>query len=391
MIRTFLKWERAGGLALMVAAALALVIANSPLAALYHDTLNLDVSLQIGRYGLSKSIVLWINELLMAVFFLLVGLEIKREVVEGELSTVKQAQLPAVAAIAGMAVPAGLYALINSGEAMALRGWAIASATDIAFALGVLLLAGRSVPTSLKVLLTAIAIFDDLGAIVIIAAFYTADLSWAALGLAGAAMAVLAALNLSGVRTIAPYLVVGTALWLSVLESGVHATLAGVALALFVPLRTTRGPSPLRAIERALHPWVAFGIVPLFGFANAGLSFDGVTIENLRQPIPLGIAAGLFLGKQIGIFLSIAFAVSLGLATRPSDASWRQIYGMSVICGIGFTMSLFIGSLAFEDSSLAALMRLGVLFGSCASAILGIIILRVGASPRSDRATVTAE
>jgi len=381
-IRQFVKWEGAGGIALMGAAAFALFAANSALAPFYDRFLDLPVSIEIGSYGLSKPILIWINDLLMAVFFLLVGLEIKREVVEGELSSVKQAGLPALAALAGMAVPAASYVAINSADALALRGWAIASATDIAFALGVLSLAGRRVPASLKVLLMAIAILDDLGAIVIIAAFYTADLSWWALGFAGVAIAGLAVLNAVGVRKIAPYVLIGAALWLSVLESGVHATLAGVVLALFIPLREKDGKSPLRRMEHALHPWVAFAIVPLFGFANAGLSFTGMTLDSLWQPIPLGIAAGLFLGKQAGILLAIAVAVALGLAARPAQANWLQIYGMSVICGIGFTMSLFIGTLAFEEPSFATPIRLGVLLGSILSAVLGLIVFRLSPGAR---------
>jgi NhaA family Na+:H+ antiporter len=381
-IRQFVKWEGAGGIALMGAAAFALFAANSALAPFYDRFLDLPVSIEIGSYGLSKPILIWINDLLMAVFFLLVGLEIKREVVEGELSSVKQAGLPALAALAGMAVPAAIYVAINSADALALRGWAIASATDIAFALGVLSLAGRRVPASLKVLLMAIAILDDLGAIVIIAAFYTADLSWWALGFAGVAIAGLAVLNAVGVRKIAPYVLIGAALWLSVLESGVHATLAGVVLALFIPLREKDGKSPLRRMEHALHPWVAFAIVPLFGFANAGLSFTGMTLDSLWQPIPLGIAAGLFLGKQAGILLAIAVAVALGLAARPAQANWLQIYGMSVICGIGFTMSLFIGTLAFEEPSFATPIRLGVLLGSILSAVLGLIVFRLSPGAR---------
>ncbi len=381
-IRDFVKWEGSGGLVLMAAAALAILAANSMLAPFYDRFLDLPVSIEIGGYGLTKPILVWINDLLMAVFFLLVGLEIKREIVEGELSSVKQAGLPALAALAGMAVPAAIYVLINRADALALRGWAVASATDIAFALGVLSLAGRRVPPSLKVLLTAIAILDDLGAIVIIAAFYTADLSWWALGLAGLAIAALAALNVMGVRKIAPYVLVGVVLWLSVLESGVHATLAGVALALFIPLRAKDGKSPLRRMERALHPWVAFAIVPLFGFANAGLSFAGVTLGSLWQPIPLGIAAGLFLGKQAGIVLAIAIAVALGWAARPAQANWLQIYGMSVICGIGFTMSLFIGTLAFEAPSFAVPVRLGVFLGSILSAVLGLIAFRLAPAAR---------
>jgi NhaA family Na+:H+ antiporter len=321
----------------------------------------------------------------MAMFFLLVGLEIKRELLDGDLSTWKRRMLPGIAALGGMAAPALVYVFFTAGDPLMLRGWAIPAATDIAFALGVISLIGPRVPVSLRIFLTALAILDDLGAVLIIALFYTADLSFAFLGLAGATLAGLVALNRFGVTRLLPYLLLGAVLWFFVLSSGVHATLAGVALALTIPLKLSRGRpdnarSPLHRLEHALHPWVTFAVVPLFGFANAGVSLAGISLERLLAPVPLGIAAGLFLGKQVGVFLSTWAVVKLRLADAPRYASWPQIYGTALLCGIGFTMSLFIGLLAFPSSpELQDEVKIGVLLGSLLSGLAGALVLRFAA------------
>ena len=375
-LRAFLRLDSAPGIVLVAAAALALLANNSPLAFWYDALLDTRASLQVGTLGIDKPLLLWINDGLMAVFFLLVGLEIKREMLEGELSRPGQILLPALAALAGMLVPAGVFAWINRDDPAALAGWAIPSATDIAFALGVLSLLGRSVPASLKVLLTAIAVLDDLGAIVIIAVFYTADLSTASLVLAALALAVLALLNRAGVRHLGPYIVAGLFLWTCVLKSGVHATLAGVALGLAIPLgHDEAGRSPLRQIENALQPWVGFGILPIFAFANAGVSFAGIGPERLLASVPLGIALGLFIGKQVGIFGAVYALVKLRVAEMPAGATWPMVYGIALLCGIGFTMSLFIGTLANESAARAADVRLGVIVGSLLSATAGYLVL----------------
>jgi Na+:H+ antiporter, NhaA family len=372
-LREFLKSEAGGGIVLMVAAAAALAIANSPLAPAYFGALKTYVG------GLS--ILHWINDALMAVFFLLIGLEIKREFLDGQLSTWPRRILPGLAAAGGMVAPALIYIALNADNAETLRGWAIPTATDIAFALGVLALLGSRAPVSLKVFLTALAIIDDLGAVAIIAAFYTADLALLWLGLAGLTLAVLAGLNRAGVERLLPYLALGAVLWFFVLKSGVHATLAGVALALIIPLRPSPGrpddlASPLHILEHALHPYVAFLIVPVFGFANAGVSLAGMSWAALLAPVPLGIAAGLFVGKQIGVFLTTWVAVKLGWADCPEDASLAQVYGVSLLCGIGFTMSLFIGLLAFPASpELQDAVKIGVLSGSVLSAVVGTLVL----------------
>lgn len=371
VLRTLLNSEAAGGVVLMIAAGAALAVANSPLAASYFHGLHIVVA------GLS--IQHWINDALMAVFFLLVGLEIKREFLDGQLSTWPRRVLPGVAAAGGMIAPALIYVALNAGTPATLRGWAIPTATDIAFALGVLALLGRRVPVSLKIFLTALAIIDDLGAVAIIATFYTADLSLAWLGAALVTLAVLAALNRAGVERLPVYVALGAVLWFLVLKSGVHATLAGVALALTIPLRPSPGrpddpASPLHILEHALQPWVAFAIVPIFGFANAGVALGEWA---LFAPVPLGIAAGLFLGKQIGVFLTTWAAVKLDWADCPEDASFAQVYGVSLLCGIGFTMSLFIGLLAFPTSpELQDAVKIGVLTGSILSAIVGALVLR---------------
>jgi len=381
-IREFLRLEAAAGGLLVLAALAALLLANSPLAHLYDAFLAIPGAVQIGPLELRKPLLLWLNDGWMAVFFLLVGLEIKREFLDGELSDARTASLPVIAAIGGMLVPALIYVPFNLDNPAELRGWAIPTATDIAFALGVMSLLGPRVPTSLKVLLTAIAIIDDLGAIVIIAMFYTADLSLVSLGLAAAALAGLAILNLAGVRSITPYILIGTVLWVCVLKSGVHATLAGVATALAIPMGgRDEAVSPLRRLEHVLHPWVAYLVLPAFAFANAGVSFAGMGFAALAQPVTAGIILGLFLGKQIGIFLAIRLAVATGVGRMPDGASWMQLYGVALLCGIGFTMSLFIGGLAFDDPTHAAQVRLGVLVGSLLSAVTGFAVLRL-ASPR---------
>jgi NhaA family Na+:H+ antiporter len=366
--QAFIKNEAAGGYVLMVAAALALIVANSPLAPTYFAALHAGVA--------GVSVHHAINDGLMVLFFLLVGLEIKREVLAGQLSSFADILLPGAAALGGVALPALIYLAFNARHPESVAGWAIPSATDIAFALGVLALLGPRVPTSLKVFLTAIAIIDDLAAIVIIALFYTEQLNGLALAGAGAVLLALVALNRLKVLALWPYLLLGAALWFLVLKSGIHATLAGVALALTIPLREG-GRSPLHRLEHALHKPVAFGITPLFGFANAGLSFAGVGLASLLAPVPLGVALGLFLGKPAGVF-GVAFGlIKLGLAQPPRGASPVQLFGVAVLCGVGFTMSLFIGGLAFANPALIDATKIGVLAGSLASALLGLVILRL--------------
>jgi NhaA family Na+:H+ antiporter len=372
-LRRFLSNEAAGGIILMSVAAVALAVANSPLADGYFAILRAYVG------GLS--VLHWINDGLMAVFFLMVGLEIKREMLDGQLSTWPRRVLPGVAAAGGMLVPALIYVGLNSGSPETLRGWAIPAATDIAFALGVISLLGRRVPGSLKIFLAALAILDDLGAVIIIALFYTAELSIPNLGLAGLTVAGLIALNRFGVLKLAPYLLLGAMLWWFVLHSGVHATLAGVVLALTIPIHKTptepeSKTSPLHRLEHAIAPGVAFLVVPIFGFANAGVSFAGMSFAALLAPVPLGVAAGLFLGKQVGVFAFSWVAIRMNWADLPAQASWGQLYGVSLLCGIGFTMSLFIGLLAFQDPGLQDAAKLGVLVGSLLSGLLGFVTLR---------------
>ncbi|MBF8724369.1 Na+/H+ antiporter NhaA [Pseudomonas sp. NY15372] len=374
LISRFLQLEAAGGLLLIAAAVLALIINNSPLAYLYGGLLDVPVAVQVGALQIAKPLLLWINDGLMALFFLLIGLEVKREVVEGHLSKPSQVVLPATAAIGGMLVPALIYWYINRDNPAAIAGWAIPTATDIAFALGVLALLGKRVPVSLKLFLMTLAIIDDLGAIVIIALFYSGSLSSLSLMLAAACLLALLAMNRLGVVKLTPYLLVGLVLWVCVLKSGVHATLAGVALALCIPLRTRPAePSPLLRLEHALHPWVAYAILPLFAFANAGVSLAGMTVDSFTHPVPLGIAIGLLAGKTLGVFGLTWVAVKLRLAALPSGANWGQVLGVAVLCGIGFTMSLFVGSLAFVPgaSDFAGMDRMGILTGSLFAALFG--------------------
>jgi NhaA family Na+:H+ antiporter len=380
MMRAFLATEAAGGIILIAAAAAAMLVANSALSEAYFGTLK--------SYVGPLSVLHWVNDGLMALFFLVVGLEIKREVLDGQLSSWPRRVLPGAAAIAGVAIPALIYVAMNAESPIGLRGWAIPAATDIAFALGVLALLGSRAPTSLKIFLTAVAIIDDLIAVLIIALFYTADLALLPIALAFAGLAALVLLNRAGVEAVSVYLLIGAAIWYCVLLSGVHATLAGVAVAMTVPLRRSPGRpddghSTLYRIEHGLHPWVAFAIVPIFGFANAGVSLSGFTLSDAFDPVPLGVALGLFLGKQVGIFGSVWLLVRLGWAERPRGAGWAHVYGVALLCGIGFTMSLFIGALAFGDGTiLNDEAKLGVLTGSILSAVVGWAVLRL--APRHE-------
>ena len=385
-IRRFIHSESTGGVVLGLAALVALIVSNSPLAPLYESFVHLRGEVRIGAWlVLAKPVLLWVNDLWMAAFFFLVGMEIKRELVEGELASLKQALLPAVAALGGMVVPALVYTVLNWGDAVALRGWAIPTATDIAFALGVLMLLGSRVPASLKVFLTAVAIIDDLGAIIVIALFYTADLSLAMLMAAGVGAALLVALNRARVVNIGPYVLVGLLVWVCVLESGVHPTLAGVVTALAIPLRRPDGGSPLQDAEHALHPWVAFAVLPMFAFVNAGVSLQGVTLATIAQSVPLGIATGLVAGKAVGVFGAALIVAKLAGAGLPAGATLRQFFAVCVLCGIGFTMSLFIGTLAFEgkDAAYETQLRIGVLGGSLVSALIGVALLLGPDRPKS--------
>ena len=388
-LQQFLALESAGGIVLGAAAAVALILANSPFGSLYARFLDLPMAVQVGGFLLKKPLLLWINDGLMAVFFLLVGLEVKREVLEGGLSERSRAVLPVLAAIGGMIVPAAIYVMLNWGDAQALRGWAIPTATDIAFALGVLSLLGPRVPPSLRIFLLAVAIIDDLGAILIIAIFYTGGVSWVALALAGGGILALVAFNLTGVIERAPYILGGIFLWVCVLKSGIHATLAGVVVGMAVPLRTMRAGSPLIRLEHDLHPWVAFGVLPAFAFANAGVALAGITMAELVHPVELGVVFGLIIGKPLGIAASVWAATRFGLAKLPEDAEWRQIYGLALLTGIGFTMSLFIGGLAFPAEGYNVDIRIGVLIGSVFSAVCGYLLLRTARFAAQPKSTVT--
>ena len=379
-LREFLRLESASGILLIVATVLAMVVVNTSAKPLYDSLLNLPVELRIGQLELAKPLILWINDGLMAIFFFLIGLEIKREILEGELSDPVRIILPAIGAIGGMAVPALVYVLFNAGNPIALSGWAIPAATDIAFALGILALLSPRIPTSLKLFLLTLAIIDDLGAILIIAIFYSGELSAGYFLVAAGALLILFLINRRGVMAIAPYILVGVVLWFSVLKSGVHATLAGVLLAFFIPLRSQKEDleSPLHMLEHDLHPTVAYVILPLFAFVNTGISFQGLSFSALLNPIPLGIALGLYFGKQVGVFGFVWIAIKLRLAQLPEGANWLGLFGVATLCGIGFTMSLFISSLAFEQigTALAIDDRLGILAGSFLAGITGYLILR---------------
>lgn len=379
-IRNFLQKETASGILLVVAAVLALICANSPLAPYYDKLLNLTGELRVEDFSVSKPVLLWINDLWMAIFFFMVGLELKRELMEGELSDRSQLILPVAGAIGGMLVPALIYVAFNYSDPVAMNGWAIPAATDIAFALGILALLGSRVPIALKIFITSLAIIDDIGAIIIIAVFFSGSLSNISLVVSAACITVLAVMNRRGVADLPSYLFVGMILWLAVLKSGVHATLAGVVLAFFIPMVDPKNPdfSPAKYMEHSLHPIVAYFILPVFAFANAGVSLQGVTLSTLGEPVAFGIMTGLFVGKQLGIFLFCWLVISLGLTKLPEGINWKALYGAGILCGIGFTMSLFIGGLAFEQNSSMNLMddRLGILVGSLLSGVIGYFFLR---------------
>jgi len=375
-IEDFTKNEASSGIVLMAVAVLAMIAGNSFLSPYYTGFLDTNIRVGVGAFEISKPAVLWINDGLMAIFFFLVGLEIKREVLAGELSTIDKASLPVIAAIGGMAIPGLVFAYINWGSDATMSGWAIPMATDIAFALGILALFAGRAPTSLKVFLLAIAIIDDLGAILIIAIFYSSDLSVNALTLSMLGFALAVGLNRIGVNKMSPYLIIGIFMWVCVLKSGVHATLAGVLIALAIPLRASDPKTSLAyRAEHGLHPWVAFLVLPLFAFANAGVSLKGVTFADLTAPLTLGIAAGLFLGKQVGVFGFTWLAVKAGIAKLPNGVNWIHVYAVACLTGVGFTMSLFIGSLAFQSAEEMNAVRLGVMLGSTASGILGFVLL----------------
>ena len=388
IVARFFQLESAGGLLLMAAAALAMIIANSPLSPIYNYLIEVPFTIGLGSAGLSKPLLLWINDGLMAVFFLLVGLELKRELLEGQLSSIKNITLPAVGALGGMLIPAGIYVFFNYDDPNAISGWAIPAATDIAFALGVLSLLGSRVPASLKIFLTSIAIFDDIGAIVIIAVFYTAKISIAALIVAAVCLVLLLVCNRKGVSSLRVYCAIGLVLWVALLKSGVHATLAGVLVAFFIPIKSDSdrtyytNKSPLKYLEHELHSPVAFFILPIFAFANSGINLTNMTMDSMLHPVPVGIALGLFMGKQIGVFSFCWLAIKLGLARLPSGMSLLSMYGIALLCGIGFTMSLFIGSLAFEESGVNTLFdeRVGIIVGSLVSAVIGYFVLRYSLS-----------
>ncbi len=376
----FFKLESAGGMLLMFSAVLAIIFANTSLESYYQLLLTTPVEVRVGGLEIAKPLLLWINDGLMAVFFFLVGLELKRELIEGELADRRNIVLPGVGAIGGMLFPALIYMYFNYEDPIAMQGWAIPAATDIAFALGALALLGSRVPTSIKIFLTSLAIFDDVGAILIIAFFYTAKISFTAVLVVAICIPILALLNHRNVESKSAYILIGVIMWIATLKSGVHATLAGVVLAMFIPMRSKAHPehSPLKSMEHDLHAVVAFFILPVFAFANAGINLSGVGMEELLHGVPLGIMLGLFFGKQIGIFGLCWLAIKMGMAKLPQGVSWLSLYGTAALCGIGFTMSLFIGSLAFEETNVNLLFdeRLGIIVGSLASGLVGFFILR---------------
>lgn len=384
-LTTFFKLESAGGILLILAAVLAIVFANTPLQSYYTMLLDTPVGIRVGVLEIAKPLLLWINDGLMVVFFFLVGLELKREIIEGELSDKRNIILPGVGAIGGMLMPALIYIYLNTGDATAMQGWAIPAATDIAFALGVLSLLGSRVPVSIKIFLTSLAIFDDIGAILIIAAFYTAKISVTGLVVVACCIPVLAWLNRRNPESTSLYIMVGAIMWVAMLKSGVHATLTGVILAMFIPMKskTKARYSPLKSMERDLHSVVAFFILPVFAFANAGISFTGIGAEQIIHGVPLGIALGLFFGKQAGVFGFCWVAIKLNLTHLPNGMSWSSLYGTAALCGVGFTMSLFIGSLAFEETNVNLLFdeRLGIILGSLASGLVGYLVLRSSLRP----------
>lgn len=378
-LREFMQLESASGLLLLAAAVLAMLVANSPIAVLYDALLDTTVAIQVGALSIKKPLLLWVNDGLMAVFFFLIALEIKREIVEGELSSMSQVVLPAMGALGGMLVPAGIYVAFNYGDPVALEGWAIPMATDIAFALALLGTFGSRVPIALKVFLLTLAIFDDLAAIVVIALVYSSHLSLFALSVGGAVLASAIAMNRLGVTRVSAYILIGIVMWIAVLKSGVHATLAGVLIGFCVPMRDQQGGSPLRDLEHDLHGPVAFAILPIFAFANAGLSLSGLTTDAFIHPVTMGIVAGLVLGKPLGIMVFVGLAVGLRMVKLPGNMRWMQLLGIAFVCGIGFTMSLFISGLAFEHGSTDYFSndRLGILLGSLIAAGIGYTLLHV--------------
>lgn len=379
-IKDFFKMESSAGILLFMSAVLALVIANSPLSQYYNLLLDTPVAVQIGALTVDKPLLLWINDGLMAVFFFLVGLELKRELLEGELADKRNIVLPGIGAIGGMLAPAMVFFWFNKDDPMALQGWAIPAATDIAFALGVLKILGPRVPTSLKIFLTSLAIFDDIGAILVIAFFYTSQISMTALVVVAVCIPLLWLINKKGVEATSTYILIGVIMWVAMLKSGVHATLTGVILAMFIPIKSTINPdySPLKELEHNLHSAVAYIILPIFAFANSSIDLAGVGVEQLMHPVPLGIALGLIVGKQVGIFSLCWLAIKMKWATLPEGSNWVSLYGIAALCGIGFTMSLFIGSLAYEETQFNIFFdeRLGIIVGSMVSALIGYFVLR---------------
>ena len=380
-IETFLKRESSAGIILIFITIIALLLQNSGLSGLYSTFLHTHVEIRFGNLQIAKPLLLWVNDGLMAIFFFLIGLEVKREFLEGQLSSLGQIALPGLAALGGMVVPALVFVAFNQGESFAMKGWAIPTATDIAFALGVLSLLGNRIPASLKVFLLALAIIDDLGAIVIIALFYTVELSTISIFIASIALATLFIMNRMGVAIKGAYIVVGIVLWVSVLKSGVHATLAGVALAFMIPLTCTgrdgRMFSMSKEMEYDLHYWVAFLVLPMFAFVNAGVNLRGISLEEMINPVPMGIMFGLFFGKQLGVFGFSWIAVKTGLAHLPKESTWKQLYGVSILTGIGFTMSLFVDSLAYADTQVYHYAdKLAILIGSFLSGIVGYYVLK---------------
>ena len=381
LIQSFLKLESAGGILLFLSAVIAMLLANSFVASYYQSLLATQLEVRVGNLGIAKPLLLWINDGLMAIFFFLVGLELKRELIEGELANKRHIVLPGVGAFGGMLAPALIYLYFNYGNPIAIKGWAIPAATDIAFALGVLALLGSRVPISIKVFLTSLAILDDIGAIAIIALFYTSNISVEALVIVFLCLIVLFYMNRYNVISRSPYLFFGVIMWAATLKSGIHATLAGVVLAMFIPIRSNTDPadSPLKNIEKDLHPLVAFFVLPVFAFANAGINFTGITIDQVLHSVPIGVAIGLFIGKQIGIFGFCWLSIKLKITDLPTGMNWMALYGTAILCGIGFTMSLFIGSLAFEEAGIDLLFdeRLGIMGGSLLSGLLGYAILHL--------------
>jgi NhaA family Na+:H+ antiporter len=377
--KQMIQHDAAGGVILVIAALLALIFANTPLYGAYQAILDMPVAVKLGTFEIAKPLLLWINDGLMAIFFFMVGLEVKREILQGHLNSVAQITLPGIAAVAGIAIPALIYAWFNQDDPVAIAGWAIPSATDIAFALGIFSLFGRSLPITLKLFLLSVAIFDDIGAIVIIALFYSAELSTMSLIVAATGLVVLFIFNRLRLRAQGAYILVGVVVWAAVLKSGVHATLAGFAVAWFIPINVKNedGNPMLAHLEHSLHNWVAFFILPVFAFANAGVNLLGTTIDDVLNPVVMGIVAGLFIGKQVGIFSACWLAVKAGIAKLPEGTNWKQMYGVTLLCGIGFTMSLFIGSLAFEQQGLEHInsVKVGVLLGSLLSAVLGAVVI----------------